>query len=163
MAQTDYLLLLIIALSMVGLSIITNPTPLLIWNVSPSVPTGLYVVWPGTVEKGQIAVVRLPESIAQFAHDRNYLPLGVPALKVVSADDGDHVCRKGLEVSVNGIYVATALKFDRLGRRMPIWSGCQRLADGEIFLLNPNPYSFDGRYFGVVQTKYAFGKARRIQ
>lgn len=124
-------------------------TPRLLWNATASAPVGLYTLQPGgSPVLGDLVVVRPVEPLANFLHRGGYLPLGVPLLKRVAALPGQTVCRTGVTVTVDGAAAATAHRRDRLGRRLPRWSGCLTLRPGEFFLLNRHPDSLDGRYFG---------------
>ena len=71
------------------------------------------------------------------------------ALEAVLALPGQTVCRTGAVVTVDGVDVGEARDRDRLGRPLPIWSGCRTLRPDEVFLMNPTVQdSLDGRYFG---------------
>jgi len=132
----------------------------MMWNASASVPRGLYIVSSAMPHRGELAVVRPPQSVAQFMDGRRYVPLGIPLLKPVAAVSGAHVCRAGLDVSIDGAPRAIALRADRLGRPLPTWSGCHHLGDGELFLLaDASPSSFDSRYFGPVTADAVIGRA----
>jgi conjugative transfer signal peptidase TraF len=85
-----------------------------------------------------------------MAASRGYLPRSVPMVKHVAASYGDHVCRTGQSVSINGLAVAQALWRDSLGRGLPVWRGCVDLKPDQIFLISSPPTSFDSRYFGPV-------------
>src|SRR3546814_1731922 len=77
------------------------------------------------------------------------LPPGVPLLKRVLGLPGQKVCRVGRTITVDRVAMGQARETDRLGRAMPDWQGCRRIADGEVFLMNWSvPDSLDGRYFG---------------
>ena len=81
-------------------------------------------------------------------------------MKRVAALPGQQVCRAGVHVSVDGIAMAEALTRDRLGRDLPIWQGCRRIATDEIFLMNWSVGdSLDGRYFGPVSRGSVIGRA----
>ncbi|WP_298817588.1 S26 family signal peptidase [uncultured Roseibium sp.] len=124
--------------------------PRLIWNVSASVPVGLYFAQPkGRLDAGDLVAVTPPDKLAGFLAKREYLSPGVPLIKHVLAVSGASVCRKGTTIFVRGKPYGQARERDRLGRSLPRWHGCHLLGDGEIFLMNPDaPDSFDGRYFG---------------
>src|SRR5687768_2463650 len=65
----------------------------LVYNVSDSVPRGWYRI--GTADRltaGDLVVVRLPASAAEFAASRGYLPVDVPLIKRVAAVHGQFVC-----------------------------------------------------------------------
>lgn len=132
----------------------------LIWNASASVPRGLYLVSAAAPRRGELAVVRPQPSVARFMDRRRYVPLGIPLLKPVAAVPGAHVCRVGADVTVDRARLATALRADRLGRPLPVWSGCHHLGNGELFLLaGASPSSFDSRYFGPVAASDVIGRA----
>ena len=134
-------------------------TPWLIWNASPSVPLGLYRIDPAPVRRGDLVLVRLPPDVAQLAHRRNYLPKSAYLIKFVLAVAGDQVCRLGDRIFVRGVFAARALTRDSLGRPMPSWQGCRKLASGDLFLLADNQQSFDSRYFGVMSVRDVVGRA----
>jgi type IV secretory pathway protease TraF len=60
------------------------------------------------------------------------------------------VCAEGETISIDGSDVAARIERDLDGRTLPTWSGCRRLAVGELFLLGDTVDSFDGRYWGPV-------------
>jgi conjugative transfer signal peptidase TraF len=125
--------------------------PRLIWNVSASVPIGLYSARSGsTASRGDLVAAHAPAAVALLMAKRGYLPSRVPMLKHVAATAGQRVCRIGRAVSIDGTSVAEARSRDRIGRPLPSWSGCRTLGAGELFLLNPAAASFDGRYFGPI-------------
>jgi conjugative transfer signal peptidase TraF len=133
----------------------------LIWNASPSVPTGLYWLRSGSDFKvGDLVVVAAPAALADFLTQRGYLPLGLPLLKRVAAGPGQVVCRAGLSITVDGVLVGQALRSDRDGRALPVWQGCRRISATEIFLMNVDvPNSLDGRYFGPLSQRSILGHA----
>lgn len=47
-----------------------------------------------------------------------------------------------------------ALLRDKVGRALPIWQGCSRLQDDQVFVLTAPPDSFDSRYFGAVPSAH---------
>lgn len=134
----------------------------LVWNASPSVPTGLYVIKNTVPSRGDLVLVQLPERARFIADQRHYLPSNIPALKRVSALSGDRVCRFGRSIFVNRVVVATARFTDSQLRYMPHWRGCRTLLDDEVLLLADHPNSFDGRYFGVTKKTDIIGVAHPI-
>jgi conjugative transfer signal peptidase TraF len=138
-----------------------HPQPRLIWNVSPSAPIGLYIVQPvDKIHVAELVAVRPPVALAWFLVGRHYLPAGAPMLKRVLALPGQIVCRKKRTITVDGIAVGEALDNDTRGRPLPAWQGCQRIAMGEVFLMNRHSeISFDGRYFGPLPVTSVIGRA----
>jgi len=138
-----------------------DPPPKLIWNASASVPVGLYAVQPlDRLAVTELVVVKPPEPLAAFLADGGYLGYGAPLLKRIAALPGQTVCREGSQVKVEGVTWAVARERDRQGRMLPTWSGCRRLRDGQVFLLNwDEPDSLDGRYFGPLPASSLAGRA----
>lgn len=134
----------------------------LVYNASNSAPAGFYWLDRQPVRRGDFVLVRVPEQVRELAMRRRYLPSDIPLIKRVTGAAGDEICRRGKVVSINGKPTATALKFDQHGRRMPQWRGCVRLNDGQVFLLQEHPHSFDGRYFGPVSDELIIGRAARL-
>ncbi|WP_298325457.1 S26 family signal peptidase [Asticcacaulis sp.] len=153
-----------VALVGLGLSAQPQKTPWLIYNASPSVPIGFYIVSPvRQVTTGDLVVAHLPEAARKLADARRYVPATVPVLKHVAAHGGDAVCAIDANILVNGKRVTVRRLRDRLNRPLPWWQGCRRLYAGELFLLNTGaPDSFDSRYFGPVSRNHVIGKARPL-
>jgi conjugative transfer signal peptidase TraF len=159
-------LLIIGGLAVAGLLVpaaIRTP-PGLVWNASASAPIGLYAVRPmHRPVRGVLAVITPPASLAQFAAERHYLPLGVPLIKPVEATGGHTVCRSDLTITIDQRAVGRALARDGHGRPLPVWQGCRTLGPGEIFVMNATVRdSFDGRYFGPLPTSAVLGRARPL-
>ncbi|TIN95480.1 MAG: S26 family signal peptidase [Mesorhizobium sp.] len=143
-----------------GLSFI-HVTPKLIWNASASTPIGLYRIRPaGRLAAGDLVAVDAPEPLASFLADNGYLPRGVPLMKRVAGLPGQEVCRAGSTITVDAIEMGPALERDPLGRPLPAWQGCRRIASSEVFLMNWDVRdSLDGRYFGPIATSLIIGRA----
>ena len=138
------------------------PVPLrLIWNASASVPIGFYDLDPpGHLEVGDLVAVLPDQPLADFLVERGYIGRDVPLMKRVMGLAGQRVCRTGNVIAVDAIPLGRALDRDRRGRPLPVWQGCRRLADGQIFLMNPDVSdSLDGRYFGPIPARGVIGKA----
>ena len=141
-------------------TLILKPRPLLVWNVSASAPPGLYRLYPGILPAvGGRAASTLPRRMRKLAAERKYLPPNVPLVKWVAAAGGDRVCARHSAVFVNSRLAAVRKKVDPRGRVLPGWSGCVTLRHNEYFLLGDNPWSFDGRYFGVTPASDIIGRA----
>ena len=143
------------------LSTVGGATPLFIWNASNSVPIGLYRVQPATrLTVTELVAVQPPDLLAAFLDLNGYLPIGVPMLKRVLALPGQTVCRNGLTIAVDGIYVEDAHERDGNGRPLPVWRGCRVIADGDVFVMNwQSEDSLDGRYFGPLPASAVIGRA----
>ncbi|MCX5512864.1 S26 family signal peptidase [Kaistia algarum] len=138
------------------------PTPLrLVWNASASVPIGLYDLDPPRhLAVGDLVAVMPDKPLADFMVERGYIGRGVPLMKHIAAVTGQIVCRTGTAITVDTVLLGNALDRDKRGRELPVWQGCHRITDGDIFLMNPDvPDSLDGRYFGPIPARTVIGKA----
>ena len=133
----------------------------LIWNATASAPIGFYTVEPAdALDVPELVAVMPPEPLAAFMVERGYIARGVPLLKRVLGLPGQRVCRTGRAITVDGIEMGEALERDRLGRALPVWTGCRVIAPGEIFLMNWEVRdSLDGRYFGPIPASSVIGRA----
>jgi len=139
--------------------------PLLIYNASGSAPLGFYYLEQRLPDRGELAVFKPLPAIELLIIAHRILPTPVPLLKQIAATGGDEVCRAKEPIgtiSINGKVVAEVLEKDQEGRPLPAWEGCMRLVDGEFFLLQPHPHSFDSRYFGPVLRCDILGVAHPI-
>ncbi len=160
--MTQMLLALLTTIGVVAVVFpaIRPPTPRLLWNTTASAPVGFYQLHPvAMLHVGELVAVHPPAPLASALDRSGFLPLGVPLLKTVAALAPSTVCRSGARITVNGRDVARALDRDRFGRRLPTWSGCRQLAASEMFLLNAEPRSLDGRYFGALPIAMVVGRA----
>lgn len=162
MAPVCPLILVGTACAMLVISTVAKPAPVLVWNASPSVPVGLYVVERHRPSRGEIAALKLRGKASSMADARQYLPAKAVLLKPVVAIDGDTVCRYGAHVFVNGRLRAKALSRDNKMRPMPTWKGCRTLHSGQVFVLSWRKDAFDGRYFGPVDSGDVLGTAAPI-
>lgn len=133
----------------------------LVWNASPSIPTGLYAIrGKASLHVGERVAIEPPAELRRLLRERGYLPDRVPLLKRVAAVSGQRVCRFAHGVTIDGALVGVARARDRAGRALPAWFGCRTLRTGELFFMNPAaPDSFDGRYFGPLEIDTVIGRA----
>jgi conjugative transfer signal peptidase TraF len=158
MSRTEGLLASI-AVAALAASAVLKPAPRLLWNASASAPIGLYRVSPGAaLHVGDWVAARPPSRLAPLFAARRYLPRDVPLVKRVAATPPSTVCRIGRRIAIDGATAASARVGDSLGRPLPTWRGCRRLALGEVFLLNGVPGSLDGRYFGPIGARAVVGR-----
>ena len=143
------------------LSSIGGTAPRYIWNVSNSVPIGLYRVEPvGQLIVTELVAVQPPDPLAAFLDLNGYLPSRVPMLKRVLALPGQTVCRNGFTIAVDGLEVGQARSRDGRNRPLPDWQGCRVIGDGELFVMNWQSLdTLDSRYFGPIPTSAVIGKA----
>jgi conjugative transfer signal peptidase TraF len=136
----------------------------LVWNASPSIPTGLYAIrGKASLHVGERVAIEPPAELRRLLRKRGYLPGGVPLLKRIAAVAGQRVCRFAHGVTIDGELVGIARARDRVGRPLPTWSGCRTLRSDELFTMNPAaPDSFDGRYFGPLKIDAVIGRAKPV-
>ncbi|MDW9658529.1 S26 family signal peptidase [Sinorhizobium meliloti] len=148
------------SMAVVITAFVPAPTKL-IWNASTSTPIGLYEIEPAArLEVTDLVAVSAPEPLTAFLAERGYLPRGVPLMKRVAALSKQQVCRTGRDIMVDGVFIGAALERDRIGRPLPVWQGCRRVAPDEIFLMNWEVHdSLDGRYFGPIPASSVLGRA----
>jgi conjugative transfer signal peptidase TraF len=157
---------LTLAVMLVGIAVlvapvVAEPVPLYVWNVSESVPVGLYRLQPADrLFVTDLVAIQPPEPLATFLDLNGYLPAGIPMLKRVLALPGQKVCRSGRTISVDAIDVGEARERDSRGRPLPVWHGCRFVGEDELFLMNwQTEDSLDGRYFGPIAASSVTGRA----
>ncbi|MEJ5976601.1 S26 family signal peptidase [Novosphingobium sp. PS1R-30] len=153
----------LLAFALLAVPLAAHPSPVLLWNVTTSVPTGLYgLAGTAAIERGDLVAAHLPGRVRALAAERRYVPASVPVIKRVAGVPGDLVCGMSAQVTVNGAPVASRRQRDAAGRLLPHWHGCERLLPGRVFLLGDAPDSFDGRYFGPIESAGVLGEARLL-
>lgn len=161
MTRIATLLATMLSTATLGASAFVEPPKTMIWNASASAPIGLYALQRADeLDVTDLVAVTAPPLIAEFLANRGYLPIGVPMMKRVLALPGGTVCRHGLDIVAYGATIGHARERDNAGRKMPVWQGCRRIADDELFLMNFDvPDSVDGRYFGPSPRGSVIGRA----
>lgn len=147
---------------LIGVSGSDRLAPRLLFNTTASAPIGFYSLHPGTPVVGEWVAITPPPGLARWMAVRRYLPLNVPLLKQVAALPGQVVCGQGDVLLIDGEPVARARPRDRRGRALTPFQECRRLLAGEIMLVNSQPDSLDGRYFGPLPTVGIVGRARPL-
>ena len=142
------LLALSILLALIG------STHWLTFNISPSVPVGLYRFVPieGLVHRGDL--LHLPA--VRFGHSWFYRRL-IPLLKPVAAVPGEEVCVQPEGLWVQGKPYGVVYTEHR-GGPIPVFWGCHVVGVGEVFVASHEDRSLDGRYFGMTRVE----DARRV-
>jgi type IV secretory pathway protease TraF len=149
---------------MLLLTIHWPPKPKIVWNLTPSVRSGPYMVSDDTIiEPGDLVVARLPDRWRRYAAARRYIASSVPIIKRVGAVSGSTICAHDSQITVDGRLAATRRRDDGAGRPLPWWQGCTRIGAGQVFLLGDiGSASFDGRYVGVSERRLILGKAHLL-
>jgi conjugative transfer signal peptidase TraF len=134
------------------------------FNVSESVPVGLWQLENGAVHRGAFVSVCPPDTpVFREARSRDYVPPGScpanyrPLFKPVVALAGDVVTVSPAGISVNGVHLANTAQVakDGAGRPLPAFpAGRYVVQPGQAWLVSSfNRGSFDGRYFGSVSLR----------
>lgn len=132
-----------------------------LFNATPSVPTGFYVRSDAAVREGAFVTVRAADVAGDYAAVRRFTDTGDRFIKRVAAREGVRVCAEGERVQV-GAETLTRAMHDSAGRALPTWEGCRVLHEGEVFLLGETADSFDSRYFGIVREDAIEGVWKRL-
>ncbi len=157
-ARSSVLAMAIAGCALVTAPVVAPPGKRLVLNTTASAPLGFYWLRDGAVSVGDLALVRPPRPLARWMAVRGYLPLNVPLIKRVAAKGGQSVCVRDAVVSLDGRPIAGVLQRDRQGRPLAASSICRRLGPDEVFLLNAEARSLDGRYFGPLPRHCVVGR-----
>lgn len=134
----------------------------LVWNATPSAPTGLYSIEQGRWHVGDRVAVKPAEQLAADLERRGVLPRGKLLIKRIAAGQGDTVCRDGVDVTVNELAVAVARDVSGSGEKLPVWLGCRTLGPSDVLLLGDTADSYDGRYFGATSANGILGRVSML-
>lgn len=151
------LLLSAIAVAMLVVSM-TSSRARLVWNFTPSIPTGLYIIEDRDWRRDDRVALKPSGHLREVLRTQGVLKEGRLLMKRVAAGEGDEVCRIGVQVTLNGQPTVHAQTIQQL----PFWSGCKVLKAGEVFLLGETDNSFDGRYFAITSAMDIVGPLRSI-
>jgi len=114
------------------------------WNITASLPQGLYIrIFPAVIKQGQCVRFKLEESYNYPWHKNKYL------LKEVAAVAGDYVSITANGYYVNNRYLGSILQTDKAGNPLPHFRFEGTLPAGQLFVVGYGK-SFDSRYFGAV-------------
>ena len=145
-AQSRTLIFSGMAIAMIGLPRVS----LLILNVTPSVPVGLYVTSPAELVRGDFVLVARDTAAHRAAVAKGLIRPGMRLLKRVAGLPGNRVCMFGQTVWINGSIKVSSRPADGHGRALRTGRGCRVMAAGQLFVLGSYRNSFDSRYFGPI-------------
>ncbi|MBK6705882.1 MAG: S26 family signal peptidase [Caulobacteraceae bacterium] len=111
-----------------------NRRDVVLFNATPSVPTGFYLRTETPVVKGAFVTVRAADVAGRYATLRQFTDTGDRFIKRVAAREGDRVCAEGERVSV-GLRPHQGHARQRRTRtadmgRLPCFAGWRVLPDG---------------------------------
>ena len=153
---------LLLALILVGIR--SLDAPLVLYPVSTSLPTGPYLRSFETVDIGKIVAFAVPDAARRYQMKRGEnVPPDFLFMKPIVAGPGDLVCNSLAGLWVNGERLAATASHDQRGEPLPLWQGCQPLADDQYFMVSGHvPNSFDGRHFGPIEAADIAGVYRPL-
>jgi conjugative transfer signal peptidase TraF len=127
----------------------------LLWNWTPSLPRGLYWVWPTTrpPHAGALIAFPVPAAVRDLVLERRYLPPGAWLVKPVVARAGDRVCTQDAILTVNGQAFGAIRTQDTAGRPLPHATACGPVPAGWLYVASHYAQSFDSRTFGPIRTR----------
>lgn len=131
------------------------------FNVTPSMPVGLYRLVEGLPDRGDPVAFRLDGNgpFSRLAEDRRYLPGSRrPFLKKLAGLPGDTLVidAEGIHILPPGgadfrLWPHSRIKtVDSQGRPVPSALTAGVIPPGQALALGQHPGSFDSRYFGFV-------------
>jgi len=129
----------------------------LVFNITPSMPEGIYLKTHSSIKRGSIVLVCLDKEQAKFGLTRHYLIEGnrncnntVPLIKEVIAVPHDNVLLTDNSISVNGKkYQYPTFYQDSAHRPLPVYPrGEYPNTTGNWLLGVTDPRSWDSRYWG---------------
>jgi len=145
------------------------------WNFTQSVPGTIWLKRPLAVDvgealRGQYVYVCLPTEFVQaFEIDRHVGRGGrcggtTPLLKRVVGVTGDSVRIDETGITVNGSPVANTRPYskDGDGQALPKPNFSGVLETGKAVIAGDTEFSFDSRYFGVIEKQWIAGTGKRI-
>lgn len=148
------------AIAALAIASLSNDTVVL-FNHSPSVPTGFYVRTTARIDPGAFVTVRAVDVAPLEAHRRRYDHNADRFIKRVTAVGGQTVCGDGRRVMIDGRVAASVYAGgDRVTPNG--WVGCRTLRADEVLLLGDSADSFDGRYWGPISNRLIEGVWRPL-
>jgi conjugative transfer signal peptidase TraF len=121
------------------------------WNLSPSVPRGLYALESRDASRrGDLVVFQPAPRAAAIIYSRGYLPPGARLIKEIVGVPGDLVCVRADGFFVNGVGFGDVAPFDSHGLPLTPYPFCGAVPPGQAFVATRAPLSYDSRYFGPV-------------
>lgn len=141
----------------------------LVWNISDSLPLGIYKKLPTKInelKRGDIVVFCLTGEAANITYTRHYIPQRwlktgckydlVTLMKPIAGLPGDHVEQRNNGIAINNNLLPNTkhLEKDGAGRQMPYPKIPNVIPTNQLLVLAPyNPYSWDSRYYGLISNK----------
>ena len=134
-----------------AISVARAVAPSFTWNLSTSLPRGLYRLEHRTPPtRGAIVSFAPPRLASDLIAMRGYLPASASLLKTVVGLPGDTVCIDETSFLVNGARIGVVSGHDSAGRTLAPFRFCGVLPTDSAFVATSTRLSFDSRYFGPI-------------
>ena len=132
--------------------------PFLVYNKTPSVPMGWYIMLPASdISDGDIVGFTLPKKYEDMVRDREWTTASdnedLILLKIVGCTEGESFeIKNDNSFWIKGKYIGQVIERDGQGRELPkLNSGTYYIPAGCFLPYTENPMSFDGRYYGPIE------------
>lgn len=151
-----------------SLVVALQPASCLVWNATPSFPTGLYYLDRSAsgLREGALVYFSEPLDALELARSRGYIPARGNFMKRIGALPGDEYCvdLEAGRLFVNGADYGPVFEHDSTGRPLPtrLRNGCALIPPHHFLPLSPVPRSFDGRYYGPISLQAIEGSLTPI-
>lgn len=150
-----------LAIGIIFLSILFSGKNFILFNVTPSLPRGVYLLLPAkNIKRGDTVVFDVPEELRKYEYIPKYTKL---LLKNVGALANDKVSIKDDMLYINDSSYGKIYVKDGQGTILPKLNENELQPKNNEFLpLAPHQNSFDGRYYGTIKLDKVKNKAKLI-
>lgn len=139
----------------------------IVFNKTPSIPIGIYLLLPYDNEKdslnvGDIVIFDMPKDIEKFVKEREYTSNDTNTfIKTVGAIEGMSIEVREEKLFIDGKIKGEVAPTDTLNRVLPQIENFV-VSKGYFFPLGTHLHSFDGRYYGQIDKKTIRNKAKLL-
>jgi len=123
---------------------------LVFFNVTPSIPCGIYLRVPATtLRNGDVVVYEPPEEIKRFCLDNGWMPYEQMHFIKKVAISGSHY-QVGTRFIIDGKDIGSVESVSPSGVKLPSHHGNFIVPDDNFLPYGTDTKSFDGRYEGTI-------------
>lgn len=139
----------------------------IVFNKTPSIPIGIYLLLPYDNEKdslnvGDIVIFDMPKDIEKFVKEREYTSNDTNTfIKTVGAIEGMSIEVREEKLFIDGKIKGEVAPTDTFNRILPQIENFV-VSKGYFFPLGTHLHSFDGRYYGQIDKKTIRNKAKLL-
>lgn len=153
--------LLLVPFALLLTAVVTCNYCRLYFNVTPSLPRGIYRLLPERqIARGDVVLV---VDLDEIGIDRALCPYK-GLLKLAAAFGGDTIDSDGKHIFVNGRMLPNSDLFthDKFGKNLPQQDYPYIVPDGSVYLTSQHKYGYDSRYFGPISLSHVVGAAKMV-